>query len=220
MSFELLTNWGEELPDLLAGLQVAVVVTFWSLLFGIPLGLILAVMVSAKSRVAYITALILVEVGRGTPALVLVQFVYYGLPSTGLTLGSVLSSVAALAWNTGAYTSEIIRAGLGSVPAGQREAAVAIGLSPLDALRYVIVPQGLRVSIPALMGFSILVFQSTSLCFTIALPELLSQAYGLGSQNFRYLEVLMLAGLLYAAICVPSGMLVKELERRIGHYAT
>jgi len=196
------------------------VVTFWSLLFGIPLGLILAVMVSAKSRVAYITALILVEVGRGTPALVLVQFVYYGLPSTGLTLGSVLSSVAALAWNTGAYTSEIIRAGLGSVPAGQREAAVAIGLSPLDALRYVIVPQGLRVSIPALMGFSILVFQSTSLCFTIALPELLSQAYGLCSQNFRYLEVLMLAGLLYAAICVPSGMLVKELERRIGHYAT
>ncbi len=216
---DVFVEWVGYLPALLSGLWVALVVTFWSLLFGIPLGLVLAVMVTAKSRIAYVTALVLVEVGRGTPALVLLQFVYYGLPSTGLTLGSAVASVAALSWNTGAYTSEIIRAGLASVPFGQREAAVAIGLNQMDALRYVIVPQGLRVSIPALMGFSILIFQSTSLCFTIALPELLSQAYGIGSQNFHYLEVLMLAGLLYAAICVPSGMLVKQLERRIGRYA-
>ena len=216
---DILAEWSADLPDLLAGLRVALVVTFWSLLFGIPLGLILAVMVSARARIPRLVALVVVELGRGTPALVLLQFVYYGLPATGLTLGSMVASVAALAWNTGAYTSEIIRAGLASVPFGQREAAVAIGLSPLDALRYVIVPQGLRVSIPALMGFSVLVFQGTSLCFTIALPELLSQAYGIGSQDFHYFEVLLLAGLLYAAICVPSGMLVKQLERRIGHYA-
>ncbi len=219
MISDLIAEWQADFPDLLSGLHVSVVVTFWSLVFGIPIGLLLAVMVSAKTRLPRWVALVLVEVGRGTPALVLLQFVYFGLPATGLTLTSVVASVAALAWNTGAYTSEIIRAGLDSVPFGQREAAVAIGLTRLDALRYVIVPQGLRVSIPALMGFSILIFQSTSLCFTIALPELLSQAYGIGSQNFHYLEVLMLAGLLYAAICVPSGMLVKQLERRIGRYA-
>ena len=216
---DLLAEWGGDLPELLDGLRVALIVTFWSLLLGIPLGLVLAVMVSARSRASRIIALVLVEVGRGTPALVLLQFVYFGLPSGGITLSSLVASVAALAWNTGAYTSEIIRAGLESVPFGQREAAVAIGLNKLDALRYVIVPQGLRVSIPALMGFAILVFQSTSLCFTIALPELLSRAYGIGSQNFKYLEVLVLAGMLYAAICIPSGMLVKQLERRIGRYA-
>jgi polar amino acid transport system permease protein len=220
MISDLIAEWQADFPDLLSGLHVSVVVTFWSLVFGIPIGLLLAVMVSAKTRLPRWVALVLVEVGRGTPALVLLQFVYFGLPATGLTLTSVVASVAALAWNTGAYTSEIIRAGLDSVPFGQREAAVAIGLTRLDALRYVIVPQGLRVSIPALLGFAILTFQATSLCFTIALPELLSRAYGIGAEDFHYFDVLVLAGLLYAAICIPSGMLVKRLEQRIGHYAT
>ena len=99
-------------------------------------------------------------------------------------LSSFTSATLALAWTTGAYTSEIIRAGLDAVPYGQKEAAAAIGLSGLDALRYVILPQGLRVSIPPLFGFSILMLQASSLCFAIALPELVSQAYVIGSNTF------------------------------------
>jgi polar amino acid transport system permease protein len=134
-------------------------------------------------------------------------------------LGSYTAAVIALAWNTGAYTSEIIRASLLSVPAGQGEAATALGMSPGDEMRYVIVPQGLRVALPALLGFSILIFQGTSLCFTIALPELLSHAYEIGSTTFRYFPALFCAGALYAAISIPAALLVSHVEKRAGVYA-
>src|SRR5262249_18055808 len=116
------------------------------------------------------------------------------------------------------YTSEIICAGLEAVPHGEREAAAAIGLTRLDTLRYVVLPQGLRVAVSALLGFASLMLQATSLSFAIALPELTSQAYMIGSSTFRYLSILCLAGLLYAAICVPATLAVGALERRLGRH--
>jgi polar amino acid transport system permease protein len=88
----------------------------------------------------------------------------------------------------------------------------------LDALRYVILPQGLRVSVPPLFSFSILMLQASSLCFAIALPELVSQAYVVGSNTFRYMSIFVLAGLLYAAICIPATIAVSALERRLGRH--
>lgn len=207
------------LPDLLSGLSISLQVTAVSLLIGIPFGLVLALGVLAKSRAVKGLSLVLVEIGRGAPALVLLQFIYFGLPTTGLTLGSYAAAVIALAWNTGAYTSEIIRASLQSVAHGQREAAVALGLNRLDELRYVLLPQGLRVALPALLGFSILIFQGTSLCFTIALPELVSHAYEIGSTTFRYFPALLSAGALYASISIPAALLVNHVEKRASLYA-
>jgi len=94
-----------------------------------------------------------------------------------------------------------------------------IGLNGLDALRFVIVPQGLRVALPALLGFSIMMLQATSLCFTIALPELVSRASNIGSTTFEYMPVLILAGLMFAVICIPATLLVSVLERRLGRHA-
>ena len=124
-----------------------------------------------------------------------------------------------LRWCTGAYASEILRAGLNSVPQGQREATNALGMSRADALRFVIIPQGVRVAIPALLGFSILVFQGTSLCFTIALQEIISRAYDIGNTTFLYFPALAVAGLFYAAVCIPASLLVSAIEHRAGHYA-
>ena len=207
------------LPDLLSGLSISLQVTSLSLAIDIPSGLLLALGVLAKSRVVKSLSLFFVEIGRGAPALVLLQFIYFGLPTTGLTLGSYTAAVIALAWNTGAYTSEIIRASLQSVAHGQREAAIALGLNRLDELRYVLLPQGLRVALPALLGFSILIFQGTSLCFTIALPELVSRAYEIGSTTFRYFPALLCAGVLYASISIPAALLVNHVEKRAGLYA-
>ena len=207
------------LPVLLDGLGVSLAVAAGSLLLGFPLGLVLALGVQAKSRLVRIPSLAVVEIGRGTPALVLLQFIYFGLPTAGLTIGSYAAAIVALSCNTGAYTSEIIRAGLELVPHGQREAAITIGLSGRDQLGYVILPQGLRVAVPALLGFAILIFQGTSLCFTIAVPELLSRAYEIGSITFKYFPVLLLAGCLYAAICIPTSILVAAVERRVGQFA-
>ncbi|HUH48456.1 MAG TPA: amino acid ABC transporter permease [Mycoplana sp.] len=207
------------LPDLLSGLSISLQVTALSLLLGIPFGLLLALGVLARNKAVRGASLFLVEIGRGAPALVLLQFIYFGLPSTGLTLGSYSAAIIALAWNTGAYTSEIIRASLQSIAHGQREAAEALGLNRFDELRYVLLPQGLRVALPALLGFSILIFQGTSLCFTIALPELVSRAYEIGSTTFRYFPALLSAGVLYACISIPAALLVNHVEKRAGHYA-
>jgi polar amino acid transport system permease protein len=216
---ELLDFWREWLPSLLDGLKLSVEVTVACLALGIPLGLVLALVVQSKSRAVRATGLVVVEIGRGAPALILLQFAYFGLPNAGLALSSFASATLALACTTGAYTSEIIRAGLDAVPHGQKEAAAAIGLSGLDALRFVILPQGLRVSVPPLFSFSILMLQASSLCFAIALPELVSQAYVIGSNTFRYMSILVLAGLLYAVICIPANMAVSALEGRLGRHA-
>ena len=216
---ELLEFWGTWLPRLLSGLRLSAAVTATCLLIGIPMGLILALGTQAKSRVLRILSLGIVEIGRGAPALILLQFAYFGLPTAGLALSSFASASLALAWCTGAYTSEIIRAGLDAVPAGQKEAAAAVGLTGFDALRFIILPQGMRVSLPALLGFSILMLQASSLCFSIALPELVSQAYNVGSTTFRYMSILILAGLLYAAVCIPATLVVGMMERRLGKHA-
>lgn len=217
---DLLAFWLENLPTMLDGLKISLQVTGLALFVGIPLGLGLALGVQAKSTVTQMLCMAIVEIGRGAPALILLQFAYYGLPSTGISLSSFGAAAAALSWTTAAYTSEIIRAGLQAVPHGQKEAAVAVGFTHIDALRYVIVPQGLRVAAPALLGFAILMLQATSLCFAIALPELLSQAYMIGTSTFQYLPILLLAGLLYAAICIPATIAVASLERRLGRHAT
>ncbi|KND59640.1 amino acid ABC transporter, permease protein [Candidatus Burkholderia verschuerenii] len=215
----LIEQWKGWLPNLLDGYVLSLNVTALSLAIGIPLGLLLALLVTAKSRWIRTVALAFVEIGRGAPALILLQFFYFGLPSAGLTLTSFASAVVALACCTGAYTSEMIRAGFDAVPYGQKEAALVIGLNGLDALRYVVVPQGMRVALPSLLGFSIMMLQATSLCFTIALPELVSRASNIGSATFEYMPVLILAGLLFAAICVPSTFAVSALERRLSRHA-
>ncbi|MGY1786865.1 amino acid ABC transporter permease [Geodermatophilus sp. SYSU D00698] len=214
----LLTSWGDWLPRLLEGLLTSLQLTVVSLLIGVPLGLALALLSSARNRAVRWAAIGLVEIGRGTPALVMLQFVYYGLPSAGLSLTAFVSAIAALSLTTAGYTSEILRGGLQAVPAGETEAAGALGMSRRDTLRYVIVPQGVRIALPSLMGFAILIFQATSLTFTISVVELLSQAYSIGAATFRYLDVLVLAGLLYLAVTIPAGWLTNGTERRLSRH--
>ena len=213
----LLAFWAAWLPTLLDGLRISVAVTGVGLLFGLPLGLMLALGVQSRTGLAYWPALAVVEIGRGAPLLILLQFADVGLPSAGLSLSSFAAASFAFVWWTGAHTSEIIRAGLGAVPQGQKEAAAAIGLTRFDELRDVLLPQALRVSLPALLGFAILMLQATSLCFAIGLPELVSQAYKVGSTT-SYMPILILAGLLYAAICIPATLIVAALERRLGRH--
>ncbi|MCO4878272.1 amino acid ABC transporter permease [Paraburkholderia caribensis] len=214
----LLGWWAQWLPSLLYGLLTSVEVTVACMLIGIPLGLLFALGVGSTNKLVQRLTVVLVELGRGAPALILLQFFYFGLPAVHITLSSFVSSTLALAWCTAAYTSEIIRAGLLSVPHGQREAAYAIGLKEVDTLKLIILPQGLRVSVPPLLGFALVMLQATSLCFTVALPELVTRANQIGTGTFLYMQVLTLTALLYAAICLPSTLLVSSLERRLARH--
>ena len=215
---ELLNEWLEWSPRLLQGLWVSVQVTGLALLVGIPLGLGLAVLAGARNPIVRWIVLLYVEIGRGMPAIVMLQMVYFGLTDVGIVLDSYVATVVALALTTSAYTSEIIRAGLRAVPEGEIEAASALGLKQWDVLRYILAPQGLRIALPTLLGFSILILQVSSLAFTLGLPELLSQAYSIGAATFKYLSVLTLAGVMYLIITVPGGWLVENLEKRMSRH--
>jgi len=212
------SGWGDYLSPLLDGLKTSLSLAGASLALGLPIGLLLALAVAAPLRPLRLVCIVLVEIGRAVPALVLLQLAYYGLPSIELTLTSFVAGTAGLTWITATYSSEIFRAGIASVPEGQREASAALGVGVSDTYRTIIIPQGVRVALPALLGLAIQVFQGTALAFTIALPELLSAAYDIGNETIRFLSVLTLAGLMYVAIVIPAGIIVRHVEIRMGKH--
>lgn len=206
------------LPTLLSGLQISLTLTFFSLLLGLPLGLLFSFGVTADNKVFRYVSVFFVEVGRGAPALVLLQLMYYGLPNVQITLTSLASACLALTWTTAAYSAELIRGGIQSVPAGEIEGSDALGMSGRDRLRYIEIPQGLRIALPSLMGFAVLLFQATSLAYTVAVPELMSQAYSIGSSSFKYLPAFMAAGLVFAVISIPATWLSILAEKRLSRH--
>lgn len=212
------SDWVTYFPNLLDGLFVSVRLAAISLGLGIPMGLLLAIANGSGGKLLRAAAVVLVEIGRGMPALVMLQIVYFGLPGLGWSFGSFVSAAVALTLTSAAYTSEIIRGGLQSVPAGEVEAAEALNMPQIDILRYIVIPQGMRVAVPSLMGFSILIFQATALAYTIALPELLATAYSIGSSTFQYLSVLVLAGLMYLAITIPMSFITQRVEMRLSRH--
>jgi polar amino acid transport system permease protein len=205
----MLQLWQGYLPSFLDGLRVTMELTGTSLLIGLPLGVVLALASTASKRMIRWTFIAVVEIGRGAPALIVLYFVYYGLPQLHLTWSSFISAMIALGFETGAYTAEIFRAGINAVPAGQREASQALGLSRSKELRLIVLPQALRLVVPPVVGFSILLFQTTSLAYAVSVPELLSRAYNEASITYQFTATLTLAGVMYAVISLAAVALLK-----------
>ncbi|NUP73284.1 MAG: amino acid ABC transporter permease [Sinomonas sp.] len=214
-----LADWAGYLPQMMSGLGVSLTIAAVSVVVGYPLGLLLSVMVSQRNLAARTLGLVIVEVGRGAPALVILYLFYYGLPKFGIAFESITAACLALIWNSAAYSSEIMRAGLQSVARGQHEASHALGLSQRDTFFRVIMPQGMRSAIPGLMGVAIQMFQGTSLAYAIAVPELMKSAYNIGSQDFNYLQIFALAGLCYAVISMPATWITVFFEKRLARHA-
>lgn len=210
---------GDQILNLLGGLGVTLQLAAVSIGGGLVLGLGLALVTSARRRWVSWPGIVLVEIGRGAPVIVLLQLVYFGLPQAGLTLAAMPSAWLAIGFSVGAYSSEIIRAALLSVSHGQTEAAAALALGRWDTLRRVLLPQAVRVALPSLIGLSVQMLQATSLAFALSVPELLSRAYNEGTVTFRYLEMLSAAGILYAVIALPLMHVARRLERSGGSEA-
>ncbi|KRE67361.1 amino acid ABC transporter permease [Arthrobacter sp. Soil736] len=213
-----LDQWISWLPALSPGLGVSLTLTGLCLLFGMPFGLLLALILEGPVKPLRIAALVVVEVGRGAPALVLLYLLYFGLPEGGVTLSAFATGVISLSWTTGAYASELFRSGLAAVPAGQREAAVTSGLRGWSGFRYIILPQAIRISTPPLASLGVTIFQTSSLAFVIAVPELMSKAYALGSITFEYLSVFALTSVLYGSITLVALAFVRLAEQRLSRH--
>ena len=198
----------------LRGVWLTAAMAVSSLVLGLPFGLCLALARVQSNRVVSAPAAIYVEVMRGTPLLVQILFVYFVLPSVGVNLPAYTSGILALTLNAAAYISEVIRAGILSIDAGQMEAARALGMSYWQAMRRIILPQTFRRVVPPLTNEGIALLKDSSLVSVIGLTELARTGQELASRYAAPLTIWPLVALLYLALTFPLTRVAEYLERR------
>ncbi len=172
----------------------------------------------SKNSVIYAIATLYVSLVRGTPLLVQILFIWLALPQIWQGFGTVdalIMGTFAVAFNYGAYMTEIFRAGIQAVPNGQREAASALGLSDRRIFGRIVLPQAFRIVIPAIGNEFIAMIKDTSLLAVIGVQELLWKARTVGSQNFKMLETLILAALVYWVLTIIFSYFQERLEKRM-----
>jgi polar amino acid transport system permease protein len=209
-------NWPilrDALPLLLRGLGVTVLLGAASILLGFLTGLAVALLRLHGPRAFHILARLYVDLFRSIPLLVLLVLVYYALPFLGIRLSSFAAATTALSLVSCAYTAEILRAGIEAIPKGQSQAAAALGLGFVASMRYVVLPQALRVVTPPLTSNCINVLKDTALASVVAMPELLKQATQAQAAAANPTPLIG-AAVLYLALLLPLVRLVGSIEAR------
>lgn len=205
-------------PLLLAGLRFTVPLTLLSFGFGLMLGLLVAVVRLFGPAPFAAVVRFYVWVFRGTPLLVQLFLIFYGLPSAGIVLDAFPAALIGFTLNIGAYTSETIRATISSVPKGQWEAAYSIGMSWSQVMRRTILPQAARVAVPPLSNTFISLVKDTSLAAAITVPELFQAAQRIVAVTYEPLILYIEAALIYLALSTVLSQLQVRLERRLNRY--
>jgi His/Glu/Gln/Arg/opine family amino acid ABC transporter permease subunit len=208
---EHLAQW---LPQLIAAAGNTLRMTALSFVLAFVVGLVLALAKLSPLKPLRLIATGYIEVMRGIPALAVLFLIYFGLADFGLVFDAFPAAVLGLGLNGAAYMAEIFRAGILSIHAGQMEAALTVGLTPLAAMRWVILPQALRVVLPPLANFGIALLKDTSVASIISAPELMLRARDLASSSFLPMEVFLLAAAIYLAMSLPVSFLTRRLEAR------
>lgn len=205
----------QSLPVLGMGALLTIKFAILSMLFGLIGGAIIATMGISQNRLLVALARIYVSVMRGTPLLVQIFVVYYGLPALGIELDPTPAGVLALSANAAAYLSESMRGAILGIPSGQWLAASSLGLSRRQALRFVIAPQALKIAVPSLANSLISLIKDTSLVSVITVTELLRSAQQLIASTFFTLQFYLVAALAYWVMCTALEFVQRFIERRL-----
>ena len=205
----------ESLPVLAQGTVLTIKFAVLSMFFGLLAGAVLALMGVSHSRVLNWIARIYVSVMRGTPLLVQIFVIYYGLPSFGISLDPTPAGVIALSANVAAYLSESMRGAILGIHKGQWLAAYSLGLSRRQTLRYVIAPQALRIAVPSLSNSLISLIKDTSLVSVITVTELLRSAQEIIASTYQPLPLYLAAAAVYWVLCQVLESVQRWYERRL-----
>jgi len=208
------TLFEQVMPFLLEGALVTVQLSVTSMALGLVLGLIAAVGRLRRSRLPRLLATIYVEVIRGTPLLVQLFVVYYGLPSDGVRLDPFMAGFLTLGIHYGAYLSEVYRAGILSIDRGQWEAAAPIGMGRGAVLREIILPQAVRTILPPVGNYFISMLKDSALTATISVNELLRAGQLRVAITFRAMDIYLMVAAIYLALSYPISLLIRRLEER------
>jgi polar amino acid transport system permease protein len=201
---------------ILWGLGVTIAYTIGTILLGFALGLVVGLLRLSRSRLLTLPLVAYVEIFRCTPLLVQIIWFYYALPVVlGIDIPATAAATLVLSLYTGAFYAEIVRGGVESMERGQWDAARAVGLKQLQALRLVILPQAFRRMIPPFMNQSIIQLKNTSLVSTIAVADLLYQGEMITAATYRPLEVYTMVAALYFAVLFPLTVAAQYVERRL-----
>jgi polar amino acid transport system substrate-binding protein len=216
-SVSTLRNWRIYLPLLLKGALVTVEISILAMALAIVCGLALALLRLYGIAPLRWLAVAYIEVIRGTPLLIQLYLIYYGLPNVGIKLNAFVAAVLGLGLNYAAYEAENYRAGIQAVPRGQMEAALSIGMSRWLALRAVILPQAIRIVIPPVTNDFIALFKDSSLVSVITMVEL-TKVYGmLALTTYDFMGLGLVTAAIYFGLSYPVSLFAKHLERRFHH---
>ena len=185
------------------------------IVFAIIVGLICATIQYYKVPVLRTIVAVYIELSRNTPLLVQLFFIYYGLPKVGISIDANTCGVAGLAFRGGSYMAEACRSGLETIEPIQEESALSLGMSNYQAMRYVILPQAVSISIPAFMANVIFLLKETSVFSAISLMDLMFTAKDLIGVYYKTTESLFLLVVFYLIILLPVSILGSLLERRL-----
>jgi amine acid ABC transporter, permease protein, 3-TM region, His/Glu/Gln/Arg/opine family len=204
------------IPILLEGIKLTILLTLASVVIGVLLGLFAALMKMSRFSVLRFIASTYIELIRGTPLLVQVFIIYFGLPQIlGFNIPEFLASVAALGINSGAYVAEIIRAGIQAVDRGQKEAANSLGMNNFMTMRYIIIPQAIKNILPALVNEFITLIKESSVVSVIGMQELTRKSDIIRSVTFKAFEPLLTIALIYFVMTFTLSKIMGRIEGRL-----
>ncbi|MFJ6418035.1 amino acid ABC transporter permease [Paeniglutamicibacter sp. NPDC091659] len=205
-------------PIVIGGLKGTIPLSLASFVIGLAIALLMALMRLSANRLVSFIARAYISVIRGTPLLVQLFVIFYGMPSIGVTLNPWPSAIIAFSLNVGGYAAEVIRAAILSVPRGQWEAGYTIGMSRATTLRRLILPQAARVAVPPLSNTFISLVKDTSLASLILVTELFRKAMEIAAFSQEFMLIYMEAALVYWVFCLVLSTGQSRLEGRLDRY--
>lgn len=208
----------QNFPALLKGTVISLEIAFLSCLIGLILGTILGVLQTRKNKIVNSIIVSYLTILRGTPMLIQIAFMYFVLPNIGIYVSAFYCAIIAIGLNSSAYICEIVRGGINSVGKGQIEAAKCLGFTPMQIVRYIILPQAFAVTMPALGNEFIILIKDSSLASTIGVMELFKEGKYVINQTYDALSVYFAIALIYLSITITLTFLIKILEKRLNKH--
>ncbi|WP_455039158.1 amino acid ABC transporter permease [Lancefieldella parvula] len=208
---------GEHLPLYAEAAQITLIISFFGVLFSLIVGLISAQISLSKIPILSQLNAVYVELSRGTPLLIQLFLIYFGLTKVGLKMNAEVAAVVGLTFLGGSYMAEVFRAGFESVAAIQFESAQVLGLSKIQTLQHVILPQALSVAVPGLVANVIFLIKESSVVSGIALADLMYVTKDIIGMQYDTTEALFMLVIAYVIILVPISLIGSWLERRLDY---
>lgn len=205
----------ESLPSLIDGLYMTLILTFISLIAGLFLGIGLALGRVYGNKIVKGVCIGYIEIIRGTPLLVQLFIIYFAFPSIGIILSPIDAALLGLSLNSGAYQAEYLRGSIQSIPSGQMIAARTIGMNRLQSIKNIVLPQALRISIPAWSNELIYLLKYTSIVYIIQVRELTAEAMIIASKTFQFIEIFAIIAMIYLVFTILFTTIIDKFEKKL-----